>query len=1096
MRDVSGRLLLSPSDLSGFLACPHLTQLQLGVARGKLVQPFFPDRYTDLIRRKGEEHEAAYLARLQGEGRKVVVIPRDGESGWSEARRLTEEAVRAREADAIYQGYLTDGDWQGFADFLERQPDGTYEPVDTKLARSAKPSHLMQLCFYAEQLERLQGRLPETIHVEPGSGVRESFRTADFMAYYRRVRERFLAALQGSPATYPWPCDHCSICSWRGECGERLRSDDNPVLVAGLGRSYVGRLEAAAISTLERLGQSPPNTVVKDVRPATFEGFRHQAELQLFLRRSGKRRVDDLPLEEGRGYSLLPKPSPGDLWIDFEGHPYYEASRGLEYLFGCCYRDGDGPVRYESFWAKDKESEKKAFEALVDRIVERRRGDPDMHVYHYADHERVALRHLMGEHGTREEEIDGLLRGKVLVDLYRVVRQALRASVESYSIKEIELLYGFKREGDVLGGGVSTVYFDHWLESGEPSLLEAIGIYNEQDCRSTAALHEWLLSRRPSELAWRPHPEIEGPNEKNQEVAQERDRVKAELLGKSAGGGDTPWLLAQLIDYHQREARPEWWEYFNRLDMDDEELLEDSGAIGGLVSMGTPVPDKRSFIYTFKFPAQEHKIRGNGVDPATKNPYVGVVVDDDAGIVTLRRAKARSEEPLPRALVPGKPLKDDKQREAIVRFARSYLAGDGSYPALVSVLERATPRVDLSLELPEAALTLEGSYLLVQGPPGAGKTWQGAKMAVALMRAGRRIGVTSLSHKGINKLLLEIEREAALQDFHFRGMKKHSDEEGAFRATFIESSDQSGDLLDEGFQLIAGTGWLFARGEFDHRVDTLFIDEAGQVSLADAIASGTSARNLVLLGDPNQLPQVSRGVQPKEGKASVLQHLLGGAEIVSGEMGVFLPHTFRLRPEACAFTSEAYYEGRLEPAPVCSRRSVEAGDGLVVIPVPHEGRSQSSGEEAQAVAGEIQKLLGSPFTDEKGTRPLGPEDILVVTPYNAQVRLLRSRVPEGVRVGTVDKFQGQEAPVVLISFASSSGEDAPRGIQFAFDRHRVNVATSRAQCRVVIVCSPRLLEAECRTVEQMRLMNALCRFVERAESRIDGGYTVEPSLVP
>lgn len=1081
MQDVNGRLLLSPTDLSGFLSCAHLTQLQLDDARGRLARPYLSDPYTELIQRKGQEHEAAYLARLEAEGRKVVSIPRDGASGWAEARRLTEEAIRGGDAEVIYQAHLTDGKWQGFADFLERQPDGTYEPVDTKLARSAKPGHLMQLCFYAEQLERIQGRLPERMHIEPGSGRRESFRTADFMAYYRRVRKQFLAAIEASPATYPWPCEHCSICSWRGECASRLESDDNPVLVAGLGRSYVGRLEAAGIPTLERLGESPAGAEVEGIRAATFEGFRHQAELQLHFRRKKEHRVDDLPLEEGRGYSLLPKPSAGDLWIDFEGHPYYEPSRGLEYLFGCCYGDDEGRVQYEAYWAKDREEEKKAFEKLVDRIVTRRRAHPGMHVYHYADHERVALRRLMGEHGTREDEIDDLLRGNVLVDLYRVVRQALRASVESYSIKEIELLYGFKREGDVLGGGESTVYFEHWLMTGEPSLLEAIGLYNEQDCRSTALLHEWLLSRRPSHLPWRPDPSIEASSEKNQEIAQERDRIRSKLLERSASEGGTPWLLAQLIDYHQREARPEWWEWFHRLELDEEELIRDVSAIGGLQQVGDPGTDKQSFVYTLSFPPQEHKIGNRCVDPATKKSYNNVQVNDERGTVTLRRAKTRAGEPLPRGLVPSQPIPNDHQREAILRFARSYLAGDGSYAALVSVLERSVPRTDLARELPEPALTMDNSYLLVQGPPGAGKTWQGAKMAIALMRAGKRIGVTSLSHKGINKLLTEIEREAVEQKFSFRGRKKFTDEEDAHSGRFIDCSSRSEDLLDPGIQLIAGTAWLFARPDFDRSVDTLLIDEAGQVSLADAIASGTAARNLILLGDPNQLPHVSRGVQPDAAEASILQHLLGECDVVPENVGVFLPQTFRLRPEPCAFTSATYYEGRLNPAAICSLRRLEAGDGLIVIQIPHEGRSQSSSEEAQAVAAEIEKLLGSPFTDEHGTRKLGPEDFLVVTPYNAQVRMLRNRLPRDVRVGTVDKFQGQEAPVVLISFVSSSGEDAPRGIQFAFDRHRVNVATSRAQCRVVIMCSPRLLEAECRTVEQMRLMNAICRFAELAQ---------------
>jgi predicted RecB family nuclease len=1078
-----GRLVLSPSDLSGFVACPHLSRLELAVTRGELKRPIFQDLHAELIRRKGDEHEAAYLARLRADGRRVLCIPRH-EAGLShaDARRLSEEAIRAREADVLYQPYLADDSWHGYADFLERVADGSYEPVDTKLARTARPEHLLQLCFYSEQLARIQGRLPERFHVELGSGLRQSFRTSEFMAYYRRVRGRFLAAMENGGSTYPWRCEHCPICAWRRECHKRLVADDHLVLVAGLGRSQAESLQGAGIATLADLGQSAHGTAVRDLRPETFETLRHQAELQFEHRRTGEHRIELLPDEEGRGFHLLPEPCPGDVWLDLEGHPFYEAARGLEYLFGFCYRDDDGEPRYRALWAADRGEERKAFEDLLDWIAARRRRFPAMHVYHFANYERVALRRLMGEHGTREDEMDDLLRQGVLVDLHRVARQALRASVESYSIKKLEALYGFQRTASVLGGNESTVLFEAWLECGERSLLDEVERYNEDDCRSTLALHQWLLSQRPADLPWRAPPDTREIKPEAEVVAEERERVKAALLLRSQAEGDSWWLLSHLLDYHRREAKPQWWEWFHHLELDEGELIEDSDTIGGLEPVGEPAPDKKSLIYTLSFPPQDHKIGGRCVDPATQKTY-DVHVDDERGMVMLRRGVSRKDEPLPRGLIPDQPLQDTEQRGALMRFAGSYLSGEDAYPALVALLERRRPRADLGVPVPEAVLTLDRSYLFVQGPPGAGKTWQGAKAAVALMRAGQRIGVTSLSHRGINKLLAEIEREAAEQDFRFRGRKKHTEEEDAHRGPFIDSTAEWKDLLDPELQLLAGTSWLFARAAFDRSVDTLFIDEAGQVALADAFASGTSAHSLVLLGDPNQLPQVSQGAQPEAAKASALQHLLGEHEIVPPEMGIFLPETWRLRPEVCAFTSEAYYKGRLVPAEVCAKRSLAAGNGLVVIQVAHEGRSQASWEEADAIAAEIQRLLGTPFTDARGAcRPLTVDDMLVVAPYNAQVRALRARVPAGVRVGTVDKFQGQEAPVVLVSLVSSSGADAPRGIQFAFDRHRVNVATSRGQCRVVLVCSPRLLEAECRTVLQMSLMNAVCRFAELAEN--------------
>jgi predicted RecB family nuclease len=1077
-----GTLRLSPSDLGNHLACPHLTQLELRVQRGELERPHVDDPYGRIIMAKGNEHEAAHLARLEASGLTVARMLTYDDEGFDEeqARRDTEGAIRAGEADVIYQAYLTDGTWRGFADFLVRLPDGTYEPVDTKLARSAKPLHVIQLCFYAEQLGRIQGRMPEHIHVELGSGERETLRTADFIAFFRRSRERLLAAIAGEGAgdTWPWPVYHCTICDFRHLCRDQRVAEDHPVLVAGLGRLHAERLAVAGIPTLTALAETPATEVAR-IRPDTFARLRSQAALQLRFTRTGERRVELLPDEEDRGFRLLPPPAEGDVWLDLEGHPFFEPARGLEYLFGWCYRER-GETRYEVVWGLDRAGEKAAFERFVDWLESRRRVHPDLHVYHYADYERTALQRLMGEHSTREREIDDWLRQELLVDLYRVVKQALRAGVTSYSIKEIEKLYGFVRTAAVAAGDESVVLFEQWLEVGEDELLEGIRAYNEEDCRSTVALHEWLLEQRPRELPWRLPPE---EREKTEE-AEERDAVRIALhesLLARDEEGSPHWLLGHLLYYHQREAKSQWWEWFHHLELDEDELIEDTDTMGGLRLAGEPVEDGQSLVYTFEFPPQEHKIDGECVDPATEKGY-HVHVDDERGLVTLRRGKARADEPLPAALIPGQPIPDWEHRNAVQRFAQAYLGGARA-GALVEILERRVPRARLDAPVPEAALSLDGSYLFVQGPPGSGKTWQGAKAAIALMRAGRRVGVTSLSHKAISKLLFEIEREAREQGVRFNGRKKSSGGDTYFEGDFIDSSDNWRDLLDEELQLVAGTSWLFARADFARFLDTLIVDEAGQVALADVVAVGHAARNLVLLGDPNQLPQVSQGAMPDEAKASVLGHLLGDETTVPPDRGIFLERTWRLRPELTAFTSEAYYAGRLEWEERCAKRSVEAGNGLVFRPVEHAVNGQLSREEAAVVAGAIEALLGTGYTDETGaTRPLGVEDVLVVTPYNAQVRTLRQAVPEGVRVGTVDKFQGQEAPVVLVSLASSSGEDAPRGISFVFNRNRINVATSRAQCRVELVCSPRLLDADCKTPEQMTLVNALCRFVELARS--------------
>jgi uncharacterized protein len=615
------------------------------------------------------------------------------------------------------------------------------------------------------------------------------------------------------------------------------------------------------------------------------------------------------------------------------------------------------------------------------------------------------------------------------------------------------------------------VAFEEWLEAREDSILEEIRAYNEDDCRSLFELHRWLLRLRPTEVEWRARPEEREVREETTERLEERARVEAELLA-DAEKGDPRWLLAQLLEYHRREEKPQWWAYFHNREADPEELFESTECIGGLELAAEPVPSEKSLEYTFTFPAQEHKIGRVAVDPKTERQY-GVTVDDALGQVTLRRGLASQDEPLPSALIPPTPLPTWVQRDAVLRFATT----QERYPALVEILERRPPQADLSGGLSEAAASVDGSYLFVQGPPGSGKTWLGGRAALELMRQGQRVGVTSLSHKAIHKFLEDLRDAAREARETFTGRKKCSDDPATqYEDEFVDCSSSNDDLLDDELQLVAGTSFLFSRAELDGHVDTLFVDEAGQVALADVLAVGTAARNVVLLGDPNQLAQVSQGSHPPGAEASVLRHLLGGAETLPPEMGLFLEQTWRMRPEVNDFVSESFYEGRLESASATLARSLADGNGIRFVPVGHEGNRTQSPEEAEVVAAEISRLVGSPYCD----RRLRQEDVIVVAPYNAHVRCLRERVPAGVAVGTVDKFQGQQAPVVFYAMGSSSSEDVPRGLDFLFSRNRLNVAISRAQCLAYLVCSPRLLDANCRTVEQMRLANALCRLVESA----------------
>ncbi|PYN26567.1 MAG: hypothetical protein DMD99_05165, partial [Candidatus Rokuibacteriota bacterium] len=397
----------------------------------------------------------------------------------------------------------------------------------------------------------------------------------------------------------------------------------------------------------------------------------------------------------------------------------------------------------------------------------------------------------------------------------------------------------------------------------------------------------------------------------------------------------------------------------------------------------------------------------------------------------------------------------------------------------------------------ERAAALDHGYLFIQGPPGTGKTWTGARIVVDLIRRGQRVGVAATSHKAIHNLLDQIGEAAREEGVRIRGLKKSSagSAETEYTADWVTNLADTDKLVTAAprAQLVAGTAWLFAHGDFDGGalVDTLVIDEAGQVALADALAMGTAARNLILLGDPSQLAQVSQGTHPEGVGASVLEHLLGDHLTVPADMGIFLDRTRRMHPDVCRFVSEIVYDNRLDGLPSLAAQKTAFGTGLRFLPVDHVGNVAAAPEEAERVAREIRAMLGGAWTNRDGeTRPLTETDFMVVAPYNMQVRLLRRTLQAAglgnVPVGTVDKFQGREAPVVFYSMATSSAEDVPRTLDFLFSRNRLNVAVSRAMCLACIVASPRLLESRARTIEQMRLINALCRFAEMAgEQAID-----------
>ncbi|MCZ7537660.1 MAG: TM0106 family RecB-like putative nuclease [Acidimicrobiia bacterium] len=1140
MKHEGGALHLSATDLAGHLGCQHLSQLDRLVALGKLKPPVWRDPMLDVLRARGLAHEQAYLEYLRTEqGLDVLELEDVGisEEGFERTRTAMREGV-----GAIAQGTLIDGRWRGRADVLLRtnRPSElgpwSYEVADTKLAAETRGGTVLQLCLYSDLLGGLQGALPEQMFVvSPGRYADpERFRTRDFLAFYRWVRGRLENAVEmgdeGS-ITYPEPVSHCDVCRWWTACDRRRRDDDHLSLVAGATRLQQRELASGGIDTLTRFAKAslPLNPRPKRGSDESYLRAHAQAKIQLVSRGEPRPRFEVLePIEPGRGLARLPAPSPGDVFLDFEGDPFVEGG-GREYLFGWVVLDEKGEPEYRSRWAPTAADERAAFEAFIDEVMARWERHPDLHVYHFAPYEPAALKRLMGRHGTREDELDRLLRAERFVDLHGAVRQGLRVGVERYSLKDLESLHDFERALDLREASAYLRGVERALELGDEDAIPddaraAVEAYNRDDCLSTWSLRGWLEGvradavssgtpiRRPEAGSGDPPEELDERTRRIQALFERLTRDVAADPESRSEDERARWLLAHLLEWHRREDKASWWEYFRLRGLSDDQLLDEKAGLSGLEFAGRFGGTDACPIHRYRFPAQDHDVRrGQTLHHATEGAgqEVGDVADIDpgSGSIDIKKRKA-SRELHPRAVFvhdnvrPG-PLPDSLER--LARWVSEHgLDAQGPFRAGRDLVSRNAPRLyprpgdrlyhegeELLAAARRLVLELDGGVLPVQGPPGAGKTYMGARMICELVRTGRKVGVTAVSHKVIRNLLeavIEAAEEEGLDVQCLHKVKDRSDDAPEGIAETTTNPGLLNGLMNGDAQVGAGTVWAWARPEFEGAVDVLVVDEAGQMSLANTLAASQAARSLVLLGDPQQLEQPIQGSHPEGADVSALEHLLEGHETISDERGLFLSETWRLHPTICEFTSELFYEGRLGSRPGCEIQRLVgptpfAGAGLWFAPVGHEGNQSSSPEEVDRVADLYASLLagGATWVDPDGLEvPLSPADVLIVAPYNAQVGALSERLPEA-RVGTVDKFQGQEAPVVIYSMATSAPEDAPRGMEFLYSLHRLNVATSRARCVCIVVASPRLLEPDCRTPHQMRLANALCRFRELAK---------------
>jgi len=1160
-------VVYSASDLSAAAACEWALMRRLDAKLGRIAassEP--PDAMLERTAVLGDRHELLMLERLR-HSHTVVEITRPAISEIAHAVQQSEQALRSG-ADVVFQAAFFDGRFLGYADFIIRSDDAdaepSYEVYDTKLARSAKITALLQLAAYSEQLQNMGIRTGERVHLVLGDGRTSSHRLQDILPVYRRRRARLQGMIDGrliDPAATAWNDPRYAACGRCTLCEEQVQAHRDVLLVANLRLGQRDRLRAAGLDSIDRLaavGTAPRS--VPGISDSTLAALGQQAQLQLASapHHPEWRVIDPAVL------AALPAADAGDIFFDFEGDPLYQEGEsdregdssvlwGLDYLFGLVESDG----RFVPFWAHDHAQERQALIDFLAYVDERRQRHPNLHIYHYAPYERTHLLALAARHGVGEDAVDELLRADVLVDLYPVVRRGLRIGSRSYSLKKLEPLYmGDSERQGVANAADSIAEYARsrrLLAAGDVTaaqqVLDDIARYNAYDCLSTLRLCQWLRERaaenaRDTGAGPGVDTALTGAALTGAAVPlalpvtlREPDPVYLELTAllehvppRDRTADQTALALASAaIDYHRREQKSFWWDHYNRLSspVDDwadtrDVLVVDSAAVYlGWHREGRQTLDRRVLSITgtaapgssIKIGSQPFLVYDRPYPPITGSSTPGArtahnkatvvdITEDSVYLIaeTLER-NAPTHRELPVALTPGTPPPAGTQVQAISDWGRAVL---DALPALLEnaaldILRRRPPRTslpgglapvidgDVQGAIRDTLLHLGESYLAVQGPPGTGKTYVGSRVVADLVvNHGWTVGVVAQSHAAVENMLRAIIAAGDGMGLHPDrvGKKaKSGDEKKPVPWTALDAKSFGPFTRQQGGFVVGGTAWDFSNAGRVERgsLDLLVIDEAGQYSLASTIAAAVSARRLLLLGDPQQLPQVSQGTHPEPVDESALGWLSDGHKVLPAVFGYFLATSWRMHERVCAAVSELSYDGLLRSHP-SDRRLQGVHPGLHAVPVPHQGNSTASPDEADAVVTIVRDVIGRSWSANGTAHPLEQSDVIVVAPYNAQVEMLRERLHAAglpaVPVGTVDKFQGREAAVAIVSLAASSAADVPRGLDFLLLANRLNVAISRAQWAAYLVYSPGITEALPTSVAGLAQLSAFITLTE------------------
>ncbi len=930
----------------------------------------------------------------------------------------------------------------------------------------------------------------------------------------------------------------CKVCEYPGLCEHDRVATDHLVQIAGINKSQIEKLRKAGIATMSALADAADSQRPEGFVPGSFDKLRKQAKLQTNFGNTGNH---SFVLTEDPELGVLPPASSGDIFFDMEGFPYYQEKGGLEYLFGAITRESGFHAWWAHDRMQEAEAFAGFIKFSVDRLTKDPQAHIYHYApYEVSALTRLAARHGIMEAEvawlvTENKMIDlyKVVKGSIMVSQPSYSIKKLEAFYE----------FKRKSSVVDAGSSIDEYEHYRQLATSNPAqaelVLQTISDYNEDDCVSTLALYEWLssmpgshskyaehleaLDRKKSERAGDPEDEDSATNKAERELAELQratDHMAKAIAdwrwGESAEADyrATVWqALMHSVLYYKREEVIHWRERRIRRDSTDDTLHRDrkSLVVAGchqisesLAGLNIDPQTKITLSYSYQIQPGQTCFLKAGEAIFVRFNYGANQQETDLGRITSVSNETVSFDRVtslansafePNAIfenffIPARG-KQDAVRDHALKLAAEWVSPMFEAPtgfAALDLLMRRAPRLldssnlapinseDYLGAVSASTARLNSSLLAVQGPPGSGKTYIGSHTIAKLVASGKRVGVVANSHSAVENLLAGC-ISAGVHPESIAKQKKSGDSsprDWQTPSTYAVMANWR--AKQSGGYVIGGTAWTFCSPKvLEQKLDFLFVDEAAQFSLVDAIAVAQSATNLVLLGDPQQLTQVVQAVHPGGVDNSALGHYMGDQAILGSEYGYFIEVTRRMHPKVNAPVSWLSYQGRLHSHQDAATRSIDGlTPGLTPIKVQHQGNSSHSPEEVQVVVGLV----------EKQSKAVALNEILVVAPYNAQVDSIRDALDaqgfEQVQVGTVDKFQGREAMVVIISLAASSAEDAPRGLEFLLDRNRLNVALSRAKTNTFLVYSPALTRTRFSSIEDVKCVSRLVGLLEFA----------------